>query len=109
MKEMLTKLGNHGVSSLLVQILNKIMNKFAKRFVMNSVISLHQKNIIRICGKFAQTKSAKSGDIKHPVLQIAKRLVKLFSKHQKEPQRSNIWFTAPAALQTGNIKAYAVS
>jgi len=106
---MSTKSDIIGVSSLLVQILNKIMNKFEKRFAMNLVISLHRKNIIRICGKFAQTKSVKSGDIKHPVLQIAKRLVKLFSKHQKEPQRSNIWFTAPAALQTGNIKAYVVS
>ena len=106
---MSTKSDIIGVSSLLVQILNKIMNRFEKRFAMNLAISLHPKNIIRICGKFAKTKSVKSGDIKHPVLQIAKRLVKLFSKHQKEPQRSNIWFTAPAALQTGNIKAYVVS
>src|SRR5574344_1029179 len=109
MKEVLTKSDTHGVLSPLVQILNKIMNTFGKRFAMNLVISLHRKNIIRICGKFAQTKSAKSGDIKQPVLRIAKRLVKLFSKHQKEPLHLNIWFIVHIALQTGNIKVYAAS
>ena len=84
------------------------MNKFAKRFAMNSVTSLHRKNIIHIYGKFVQIKSAKDGATKQLFVQIAKRFIKPFSKHQKEP-RSNIWFTAHIALQIGNIKAYAAS
>lgn len=83
-------------------------HSFVKRFVMNSVISLHRKNIIHIYGKFARIKSAKNGTTKQLFVQIAKRLIKPFSKHQKE-LRSNIWFGVLVALQTGNIKAYATS
>lgn len=79
-----------------------------KTIVMNSVISLHRKNIIHIYGGFAQIKSAKDGATKQLFVQITKRSIKPFSKHQKE-LRLNIWFIAPAALQTGNIKVCAVS
>ena len=47
--------------------------------------------------------------IANPVLQIAKRSTKLFSKHQKEPPRLNIWFGVLVVSQIGNIKVYAVS
>ena len=78
-----------------------------------SVIDPYERNVDKI--RYSRCIITISSNLKQDYEQIRKtichELGHLFCNHQcyDKPQRSNIWFTAPAALQTGNIKAYVAS